>query len=512
MKSSNRSLLLVGALALVVVPAGEANAQKALRYAENLAPRIVNPLFTTTMSEIRMNELIFDSLFAENYELQMGPSLVQDYVFKKGGTTMDLTLRSDIVWQDGTPLTAKDVVFSIHAYTNKRTLSPNARQVRFIKSATATGERSVHLVFVKPQDYPERKLDFKILPAHKFKSSYVKRSDPFKNRPIGTGPFTITHFGDDNSITLERNEYYPKKVSIPAIVMKEIPDKSQQANLLKYESLDLVVKVLPKDVAALEENRKIELYPYQTNSWWYIGFNLRNPILKDLRVRQAIAYSIDIEELLKPIGTGDIITGPYVKSSPYYNHDPSIKPAHLDLAKAEQLLTEAGFTRGAQYWERGGRPLQFKLSVPRNQDSAREVVLNLQTQLAKAGIKLDPNWENDASWKKKIWQDRSFDMVLAVWTFDAKEDIYEQFHSKGAKNFVSYKNPEVDKLLQEGIQTIDPQKRKQIYRTVHKILNHDLPYIFLWTLDSYSAISTRIQNVTIHPFAYFSFIDDWIMK
>ncbi len=507
------SLLLVIALGVLIFPAEEAAAQKALRYAEDLAPRIVNPLFTTTMSEIRMNELIFDSLFCENYELQMVPSLVQDYVFKKGGTTMDLTLRSDIKWQDGTPLTAKDVVFTINAYKNKRTLSPNARQVAFIKSATATGERSVHLVFVKPQDYPERRLDFQILPAHKFKSgSYVKRNDPFKNRPIGTGPFVLTHFGDDNSITLERNQYYGKQVSIPAIVMKEIPDKSQQANLLKYESLDLVVKVLPKDVAALEENRKIELYPYQTNSWWYIGFNLRNPLLKDPRIRRAIACSIDIEELLKPIGTGDILSGPYVKSSPYYNHDPDVQPAHLDLARAEQLLMEAGFTRGAQYWEKNGKPLQFKLTVPRNQDSAREVVLNLQTQLAKAGIKLDPSWENDASWKKKIWHDRAFDMVLAVWTFDAKEDIYEQFHSKGAKNFVSYHNPEVDRLLDEGIQTIDPQKRKEIYRTVHRILNQDLPYIFLWTLDSYSAISTRVENVTIHPFAYFTFIDDWVLK
>jgi peptide/nickel transport system substrate-binding protein len=506
-------LLVLAVLAAWVGAPRPVFAQKALRYAEDLAPRIVNPLFTTTMSEVRMNELIFDSLFRENYELKMVPSLVSEYRFKKGGTSMDITLRKGLKWQDGTPVTANDVVFTIKAYQNKKTMSPNARQVAFIKEATAKSDTELTIFFFKEEDNPERKLDFLILPAHKFQGKdFVQRTDPFKNRPIGTGPFKLTNYGDDNSITLERNGTYPKQISVPSIVMKEIPDKSQQANLLKYESLDLVVKVLPKDVAALEENRKIELYPYQTNSWWYVGFNFKNPVLADARVRRAIASSINIEELLKPIGTGDILSGPFVKSSPYYNHDADVKPAQLNLVQAQELFKAAGYVRKGDFWEKGGKPLVLRLSVPRSLDSAREVVLNLQTQLAKGGIKVEPSWENDASWKQKIWRNMDFDLVLSVWTFDAKEDIYDQFFSKGSKNFISYNNPQVDQLLSKGMQVVDPQQRKQIYRQVHKTLNQDLPYIFLWSLDSYSAISTRIENVTIHPFAYFSFIQDWVMK
>jgi peptide/nickel transport system substrate-binding protein len=506
-------LLLVAALGAWLGAPGSAYADKALRYAEDLAPRIVNPLFTTTMSEVRLNELVFDSLFRENYELKMVPSLVSEYRFKKGGTTMELTLKKGLKWQDGTPVTSRDVVFTIKAYQDKKTVSPNAREVGFIKDAQVISDQDVRLVFVKPEDNPERKLDFLILPAHKFGGkTAVQRNDPFKNKPVGTGPFKLTHYGDDNSITLEKNPLYSSPVQIPSIVMKEIPDKSQQANLLKYESLDLVVKVLPKDVAALEENRKVELYPYQTNSWWYIGFNFKNPVLADARVRKGIAASINIEELLKPIGTGDILSGPFVKSSPYYNHDADVKPVSPNPAQAQEAFKAAGYVRKGDYWEKGGKPLTLRLSINRSLDSAREVVLNLQTQLAKGGIKVEPIWENDASWKKKIWRDQDFDLVLAIWSFDAKEDIYDQFYSKGSKNFISYNNPQVDQLLTKGSQAIDPQQRKQIYRQVHRVLNQDLPYIFLWSLDSYSAISTRVENVTIHPFAYFSFIKDWVLK
>ena len=80
------------------------------------------------------------------------------------------------------------------------------------------------------------------------------------------------------------------------------------------------------------------------------------------------------------------------------------------------------------------------------------------------------------------------------------------------KNFVSYSSEEVDNFLAKGVKAVDPQKRKEIYREVHRILNREAPYIFLWTLDSYSAISTRVENVTIHPFAYFSFISDWVLR
>lgn len=505
------ALATVVAILIGVVVAGVAAAQeRTLRYAEEGAPRIVNPVFTSTMSEVRMNELLFDSLFRENYELQVAPWLVAEYRFKRGSTTMDLTLKTGILWSDGTPVTAKDVAFTVNAYKNKKTLSPNARLVAFIKEVKVLSDTQIQIVFTEPQQNPEQKLVFKILPAHKFEEDYIKRTDTFKNRPVGTGPFVLVNYGDDNTITVERNPHYTGPLSIDRMIMKEIPDKSQQANLLKFESLDLVVQVLPKDVAALEKNRKIELYPYQTNSWWYFGFNHGNAALKDKRVRQAIAHAVSVAELLKPIGTGDILSGPYVKASPYYNHD--IAPPSQDLNLVDRLMKEAGYQKVDGFWEKGGQKLNIRLSANRTLQSAKEVVLNFQAQMQRAGFSVEPRFETDANWQKVIWRDRDFDMVLAQWTFDAKEDVYELFSSKGNKNFIGYNNAKIDAMLEKGMNTADPQARKQIYRDIHGMLAEELPYMFLWALDSYSAISTRVENVTIHPFYYFTFIRDWVMN
>ena len=505
------ALLLLAVVGGVLQLARPAEAQQVtLRYAEELAPRIVNPVFTTTMSELRVNELLFDSLFRENYELQVAPHLVEEYRFKRGSTTMDLTLKAGLKWSDGTPVTAGDVKFTVEAYQNKKTLSPNARLVAFIKEVRVLGERQLQIEFVKAQQNPEQKLVFKILPAHKFTDTFIKRSDTFKNKPVGTGPYILTSYADDNSLTLERNPNFREPLAINTLLMKEIPDKSQQANLLKFESLDLVIQVLPKDVAALEKNRKIELYPYQTNSWWYLGMNQKNLMLMDKKVREAISYAVDINELLKPIGTGDILSGPFVKASPYYNHD--IAPRTQDMARVDKLLTEAGYVKKNGFWEKKGKKLSLRLSANRSLESAKEVVLNFQSQMQKVGIAVEPRFETDANWQKVIWRDHDFDVVLAQWTFDAKEDIYEQFHTTGSKNFIGYSNKEVDALLDKGVATADPQARKQIYRDVHRVLAADLPYLFLWSLDSYSAISARVENVTIHPFYYFTFIRDWVMK
>jgi len=103
-------------------------------------------------------------------------------------------------------------------------------------------------------------------------------------------------------------------------------------------------------------------------------------------------------------------------------------------------------------------------------------------------------------------------LVLSQWSFDRNEDIYEQFHSKGARNFGSYANPEVDRLLDQARASADPQKKKALLRQVHSLVSADRPMVFLWTLDSYSALSTRMKNVVVHPFYFFTWASEWSLR
>ena len=500
-----RTLPLIAAVALSLTARASA-----FRYAEDQAPAIVNPLFTTSMSEARLHELVFEGLFTDDEDLATIPLLAASSTLSDDHREMVIQLRSDVKWHDGKPLTAADVVFTIEAMKNKGTLSTEAGRVAWIEKATAEGTSTLRLRFVRPEASPEDQLYFKILPAHAFDGPAVSRSDPFRTEPVGTGPYEVTRYNEDNSISLARFEGYRTAVGLPEIVMREVSDKNYQAKLLLYESLEALVRVLPRDLAVLQNNRKIELYPYQTNSWWYLGFNERNAPFEDARVRKALSMLIDIEDLLAPVGTGELVTGPFVRSSPFYNHD---VPAYAeDEAAASALLTEAGYTRTDGAWTRGGKPLTLRLAAHKSIETSQEVVINLQSQWAAAGVSVKVDFLDEAGWKARVWNERDFDVLLSQWSFDRNEDVREQFHSRGSRNFVGYSSPEVDALLDQARDALDPQEKKAALRAVHARVHDDAPMIFLWSLDSYSAMNTRVRDVVIHPFYFFSWVRDWRMN
>ena len=482
----------------------------AFRYAEDQAPAIVNPLFTTTMSEARIDELIFEGLFTDDEDLATAPLLAERWEVSPDHTEMRVDLRQDVTWHDGRPLTAEDVVFTIEAMKDKGTLSTEAGRVEWIKKAEVAGPYAVRLVFERPEASPEDKLFFKILPKHRFSGTTVKRTDPFRTDPVGTGPYHLVRYNDDNSIRLEAYEGYRGDIGLPEIVMREVSDKNYQAKLLLYESLEALVRVLPRDLAVLQNNRKVELYPYQTNSWWYLGFNLDREPFDDVRVRQALSQLVDVEALLAPVGTGDILSGPYVKSSPYYNHD--VEPWAYNPVEAERLLTEAGYVHEGDAWVRDGEPLHFRISAHKSLESAQEVVINLQSQLQSNGIQVDVDFLDEARWKARVWRERDFDAILSQWSFDRNEDVREQFHSRGSRNFTGYHNEQVDELLDRARDTVDPHEKKDALRELHRVVHADAPMIFLWTLDSYSAMSTRVRDVVIHPFYFFTWVRGWQMR
>ncbi|MCP4810427.1 MAG: ABC transporter substrate-binding protein [Proteobacteria bacterium] len=481
-----------------------------LRYAEDQAPGIVNPLFSTTMSEARVNELLFDSLYTDDQDLAATPNLVAMSELSDDMMSMTLRLRDDVVWHDGQPLIADDVVFTIAAMRDDGTMSTEAGRVEWIDRAEATSAQTVILYFVDAEPRPEEKLFFKILPKHHFDGASVSRTHSFRTRPVGTGPFKLVRYNDDNSITFEANVDHRSSVDIPELVMREVTDKSYQAKLLIYESLEGLVRVLPRDLAVLQNNRKVELYPYQTNSWWYVGFNLENETFSDARVRQAMSYMVDVELLLAPIGTGELLTGPFVKSSPFYNHD--VRGYMYDDMRAASLLNEAGYEQIDGAWVKDGEPLTITITAHQTLESAQEVVINLQSQLRGQGVEVDVEFLDEAAWKARIWREKDYQLVLSQWSFDRNEDVREQLHTDGARNFGGYSNPEVDALLDEARLARDPHVKKTALRKVHAIANQDAPMIYLWTLDSYSAVSTRVRNVVIHPFYFFTWISDWKMQ
>ena len=502
---------LQATIAATALALGVSASAEPLRYAEDRAPAIVHPAYATTMGEARLNELVFDGLFTDDLELRSTPLLAESFELAEDRGSMVMTLASDVQWHDGEPLKADDVVFTIEAMKNPASASTEAGRVTWIQSAEALDDQHVKLVFESEEYAPEDKLHFKILPAHRFDGDALSRTDPFRTKPIGTGPYQLASFNDDNSISMSRSPgYHRGEAELPEITMREVADKNYQAKLLIYQSLEALVRVLPRDLATLKNERRVELYPYQTNSWWYLGFNLQQDRFQDADVRRAVRSMVDVQGLLDPVGTGDILSGPFVKSSPFYNHD--VPVASPDPNEVRSLLEGAGYSYDGRYWTKDGIALSLRVAAHQNLETSQEVVINLQSQLSSQGIQVDVDFLGDAEWKRRIWAERDFDVILSQWSFDRNEDIYEQFHSAGTRNFVSYQNPEVDALLDEARTAADPQQKKAALRKVHALVAADAPMVFLWTLDSYSALSTKVRNVVVHPFYFFTWAEDWSLR
>ena len=500
----SRTVLALFALSLM--PSADA---AGLRYAEDQGPGIVHPAYATTMSEARLGELLFESLVTDDRDLATTGQLAASWSVAEDRASMRIKLRSDARWHDGRPVTTGDVAFTVEALQAPGSLSPEAGRVAWIERVEVVDELTAVIHFARPEAAPEDKLRFKILPKHRFAGTTLSRTGEFRRDPVGSGPFELKRFNDDGSVTLARAAH-ADPASIDEIVLREVSDRSYQAKMLLYESLEALVRVLPRDLAMLQAEPGVSLYPYQTNSWWYVGFNQTTPPFDDPAVRQALSQMVDVKKLLAPIGTGEAITGPYVPSSPYYNHDvPAWRP---DAAAAASLLEGAGWSREAGVWTKDGEPLGFTLTAHRSQESAQEVVVNLQSQLRGAGVTVDVEFLDSAAWRGRIWREKRFDAVLSQWTFDRSEDVREQLHSEGTRNFLGYRSEAVDLLLQEAEEATEPQARKQKLRALHTAVHDDAPMLFLWTLDSYSAVRDDVRGVAVHPFYFFTWIRDWRMQ
>jgi peptide/nickel transport system substrate-binding protein len=479
-----------------------------LRYAEDQGPGIVHPAYATTMSEARLNELLFESLVTDDRDLATTGQLASGWTVAADRMSMEIKVRPDARWHDGRPVTAGDVAFTVEALRAEASLSPEAGRVAWIDRVEVTDELTAVLHFVAPEAAPEDKLRFKILPRHRFAGTTLSRTDDFRRDPVGSGPYELKRFNDDGSVTLARSAH-PDPAPIEELVLREVSDRSYQAKMLLYESLEALVRVLPRDLAMLQAEPGVSLYPYQTNSWWYVGFDQTEPPFDDPVVRRAISQMVDVDKLLAPIGTGETITGPYVPSSPFYNHD--VPAWRSDAAAASALLEGAGWSRESGMWMKDGQPLSFKLTAHRSQESAQEVVVNLQSQLRGAGVQVEVEFLDAAAWRGRIWRERDFDAVLSQWTFDRSEDVREQLHSEGTRNFLGYRSERTDALLAEAAATTEPQVRKRALRDLHAVVHEDAPMVFLWTLDSYSAVRDDVQGVAVHPFYFFTWIRDWRM-
>lgn len=494
-----------------------------LNYGEYGRPVTMDPITSNDMISLRISELLFNGLMTINEKQEVIPDLAERAEVTEDGRIYTFYLRQNVTWhpKDGEPakpFTADDVVFTYHIMMHPKTITPLKVRYEFIETVTKLDDYTVQFTLKRPILNALAKFSFKIIPKHGPENTeFLSREDPFVQKPIGTGPYILRNITADREVILVANDnYFHGRPNIEKFVARPFADQNIMGQALMFNAIDMIVLVNHRDIPQIQGDKRFVLQPYNALSYSFFGFNLRNPLLADKRVRQAITYAVNREEMLDSFfqGQGTIISGPFAPGSWAYNLD--VQPTPYDPQKALALLKEAGFTRDSDgVMAKGGRKLALTLKVPiaKESEAVKRVVLAFKNYLSKIGVQIEGEFLEWLAWKEDIFSHHDFDVMFASWVFDDSADISSLFHSAEIgpwkNNFGAYSNPRVDGLIVESKLTLDHEKRRTINRKLHAIISEECPYVFLWTLTNYAAYNKKVRHVAIHPYKFFSYADDW---
>ncbi|MFG2003618.1 ABC transporter substrate-binding protein [Spirillospora sp. NPDC048911] len=484
-------------------------------YAIGDEPDTLNPALQDEHTD-PVTELIFRGLTRRDAANKVVPGLAESWTVSKDGKDYTFKLRSGLTWHDGEPLTSADVKFTVDLLRESGTadapLSRNFQAVSAVETPDATTAR---IRLSKPFSPLLDALGMGLLPEHVLRGKKITDAD-FGQRPVGSGPFKLTTFKPGQYAQLESfGGYYEGKPKLPKIVVKYVPDDTARFIQLTNGEVD-GAHLQPQQTAKAREDDRLRVETYPTADYRALMLNFKKPVFADKRVRQAMNYAVDRDAFVKSVllGQGSPATGP-LDESPYKTD----APFTFDPAKVDALMKSAGYAKNAQQqWVKDGRTVRFELSTFA-EDSARVGILNVAaTQLKAQGFDVVPN-PRPRDWVRKHWGDLEAFVVGWGTPYDPDSSVFGPFHSSealanGGSNYGSYANPQVDKALERGRGTSDPDARKAAYADFQKALAEDPPFVWISYLKTSNAVPASLrgpQQRTLghHGYGFFWNAEKW---
>lgn len=413
-------------------------------------------------------------------------------------------LHRGVKWHDGAPFTSADVEFTYQALMNERNASPRRADYEMIRYVEVPDDYTVLVRYKEPYSPCLYSWGMDIIPKHILAREgdlrNLKYSD-FDRRPIGTGAYKMQEWVTDQHILLVRNdEYWQGPAHLPRIVYRIIPDPT--VSQLEFETGGYDYTGLePHQVERYKKDPRYTVYTGPSNSYVYIGWNLKNPLFQDVRVRRALAHAVDTNAIIEYImyGNATPANGPYAPVTAWWN--PDVKPLEYDPARAKALLAEAGWTDtdGDGLLDKDGVPFRFTLISNNGNIVRTDIAVLVQQYLQAIGIDVKVNLYEWAVFIKNYIDARNYDACVLGWSLGFDQDLYQLWHSSQsappALNFVSYANPRVDQLIEKARTEFDMDKVKQYAHEVHRLIYEDQPYMFLFYPESNAAMPKGLYVV-----------------
>ncbi len=480
------------------------------------------PILSSDSTSHGIASMIYNGLVKYDKDLNIVGDLAESWNISKDGMTITFHLRKGVKWHDGYPFTAEDVLFTYQVTIDPKTPTAYSGDFLKVKKAQVIDPYTFRVIYDVPFAPALASWSASILPRHLLNGKDITRTKLSRN-PIGTGPYMFKEWKTGQKIVLISNpDYFEGRPYIDGYIMRIIPDMATMFLELRAKGIDRM-NLTPLQYTRQTENRvfrdNFNKYRYLSFSYTYLGYNLKNPFFKDKRVRQAISYAINKEEIIKGVnlGLGKVATGPFKPGTWAYNS--GVKRYSYDTQKAKNLLAEAGWkdTDGDGILDRNGESFVFEIITNQGNEIRAKCAEIIQRRLADIGMTVKIRIIEWAAFIKEFINKRRFDAIILGWTIPLDPDLYDVWHSSktGAEelNFISYKNDEVDQLLEKGRSTFDRKEREICYYRIQEIMAEEQPYTFLYVPDALPIINTRFRGIKPAPIGIgYNFITWYVPK
>jgi peptide/nickel transport system substrate-binding protein len=466
------------------------------------SPTNLDPRVGIDAQSEHIDELLFDGLVVRDASFRVAPGLAERWE-QPDPLTLIFHLHGGVKFSDGRPLTARDVVWTLESMRNGTLITPKAASYASVASVEAPDAATVVLHLKSPDNFLLTNLSSGAMGIVPYGSGR-----DFWQHPVGSGPFRFVSQEIDKEVVIERNplSWQKEDGNVERVRFAVVPDPTTRALELRKGSADLESNSLQPDMLpVLAKQKNLIVESVGGTQVQYLGFNTVDPILRDARVRQAIACAIDVPLIVKTLQAGRARPAVSLLPSTHWAWNGDVPRYDYDPQRAERLLEEAGYRRGL-----GGVRLRLTMKTSTD-EGTRLLAATLQQELAQVGIALELRSFESATFLQDLTRG-SFQMYGLRWIGGNEQpEIFGYAFStarippKGA-NRGRYHNPELDALLDDAAKSTDQAKRKEDYAKAQEILARDLPAVNLWYKDSIVVHNRRVSKIVLSPSGSFKFV------
>jgi peptide/nickel transport system substrate-binding protein len=464
------------------------------------SPNNFDPRIGTDEVSQKVYQLIYDNLLNLDDQLRVGPGLATSWE-QPDDLTFIVKLRQGVRFHDGHELTSADVVHTFGTLIDPAFTSARKGAYALLARVEPVDRYTVRFALKEPFGSFPVQLVLPIIPAG--------AGAELRTRPIGTGPYSFVRYAVDDRLELAAfKDYYNGAPKNEGVVLKVVPDEIMRGLELRKGSVDIVVNDLsPDTVEQMRRDGEMKIVEAQGTDYAYIGLNLRNEVLADKRVRQAIGYAVDRDAIVKYLRRGLATPAVGVVPPLSWAFEPNVFQFTHDPARAQALLEEAGY--GDPDGDGPQPRLRLTLKVSTNEFYRLQAAV-IQQDLRRAGIELDVRSYEFATLSQDVARG-NFQLVTLQWVGVSDPDMLRRvFHSKQMPpvgfNRGFYSNPEVDRLIDAATVATDYDTRSRLYREAQRKVAEESAYISLWYKTNVIVSRPDIKGARLTPLAEFSFL------